>query len=292
MSEHVRSQKFVGMEDIWKSKEYFDYSDGHIAVLSEISRVRLHMEFHFYFQAILICRRGMTAFRINGQEYTLHGGEILFFNTDIVSSFESYSPDLILDLICFSPDTTSSLLYGTVGLWFLQHKKVLCLTEDKYSQFSSLFALIVSNIKEHGKPLSKDIIATLLRVMLLNLVAYCNDHKRFLKGDDASKRIFYHFISILSDSDVKKQPVSAYARKLGITAKYLSEICKKCGEEPPSVWIDRYTVADILFLLRSTNISVREISRRTGFKTLSHFGTFIHKITGSSPTELREKIRS
>lgn len=52
-------------------------------------------------------------------------------------------------------------------------------------------------------------------------------------------------------------------------------------------WIERYTVLNAKSLLKTTALSVSEISDRLNFPAPSDFGKYFKKFTGYSPREFR-----
>jgi transcriptional regulator GlxA family with amidase domain len=50
-----------------------------------------------------------------------------------------------------------------------------------------------------------------------------------------------------------------------------------------------YTVEDIRFYLKNTTLSIKEISAILGFANMSHFGSYVRKHLGVSPSVIRGK---
>ena len=87
---------------------------------------------------------------------------------------------------------------------------------------------------------------------------------------------------------MKRRPINEYASELAITPKYLTMLCLKYSNKTASQWIIDYTLEDIRFYLRSSNLSIKEISAKLGFANMSHFGSYVRKHLGMSPSEFRE----
>ena len=91
----------------------------------------------------------------------------------------------------------------------------------------------------------------------------------------------------MNTSDVKRRPITYYAGKLAITPKYLTMLCLKFSNKTASDWIVQYTIEDIRFYLRNSNLSIKEISAKLGFANMSHFGSYVRKNLGASPSDFR-----
>ena len=64
-------------------------------------------------------------------------------------------------------------------------------------------------------------------------------------------------------------------------------LCLKYSGKTASEWVAQYTVEEIRFFLRSSHLSIKEISARMGFSNMSHFGSYVRKHLGVSPSEYR-----
>ena len=82
-----------------------------------------------------------------------------------------------------------------------------------------------------------------------------------------------------------------FARQLCITPKYLSIICKRHSGKTAIDWITEYTLADITYYLRSTSMSIKEVSGILGFSNTSFFGKYVREHLHTSPLKYRESVR-
>ena len=101
------------------------------------------------------------------------------------------------------------------------------------------------------------------------------------------KVLFNRFLNLLSNSEIKRQPIAHYAGQLAITPKYLTMLCQKYSDKTASEWVVQYTTEEIRFYLKSSSLSIKEISARLGFSNMSHFGSYVRKHLGMSPSEYR-----
>lgn len=53
-------------------------------------------------------------------------------------------------------------------------------------------------------------------------------------------------------------------------------------------WIDDYVILEAKALLRSTNLTIQQISYELNFPSQSFFGKYFKRLTGMSPKEYKE----
>ncbi|KAA5414161.1 AraC family transcriptional regulator [Bacteroides cellulosilyticus] len=90
-------------------------------------------------------------------------------------------------------------------------------------------------------------------------------------------------------STEKKEKVLYYADRLHLSAGYLSTIIKRVSGKTAAEWIDDYVTLEAKALLKSTNLTIQQISDELNFPSQSFFGKYFKRITGLSPKEYREK---
>ncbi len=82
--------------------------------------------------------------------------------------------------------------------------------------------------------------------------------------------------------------IGFYANQLYVTPKYLSAVCKEVSGQTASELITQYMVKDILYLLRNSQKSIKEIANELNFPNLSFFGKYVKQHLGMSPKQYRE----
>ena len=94
---------------------------------------------------------------------------------------------------------------------------------------------------------------------------------------------------MLGSTQAKHKPVEYYSRELCVTAKYLSAVCKKCSGKTANEWIKEQVMEDIRYYLRSTDMSVKQISHLLGFPNTSFFGKYVKEHFGMPPVQFRRE---
>lgn len=78
---------------------------------------------------------------------------------------------------------------------------------------------------------------------------------------------------------------------LCLTEKYLIRTIGRTTGHTPAYWIAGFRLREANVLLRSTDLSVTEISELLGFASPSLFARFYRRLSGSSPLEARKAAR-
>lgn len=102
-----------------------------------------------------------------------------------------------------------------------------------------------------------------------------------------AERFFVHFIQLVENHHCEERRVSWYAEKIGISAKYLSEIISSVSKRSPNDWIDKYVTTEIKNQLRKTDKKISEIASDLNFQNQSFMGKYFRENVGISPSQYR-----
>ncbi|MDR2083872.1 MAG: helix-turn-helix domain-containing protein [Bacteroidales bacterium] len=137
----------------------------------------------------------------------------------------------------------------------------------------------------------REIIMNTLRNFFLDVYDKIKRHESLEHSSRSRKTgIMERFCSLVLKHFKTSREVSFYAEKLHITPKYLSAILKELDMDKRSAkeWIDSCTVVEIKLLLKSTELSIQEISNELNFPNPSFFCKYFKSCVGMSPKEYRE----
>lgn len=81
--------------------------------------------------------------------------------------------------------------------------------------------------------------------------------------------------------------VAFYADRLAVTPRYLSHITRAVVGKTPKTVIDEYLLHEAETLLRTTSLSIQEVSGRLGFTSQMQFSRFVQSRRSLTPSELR-----
>ena len=104
-----------------------------------------------------------------------------------------------------------------------------------------------------------------------------------------NEEIFDKFYELVKEHCKKERSVNFYAQKLYITAKHLSTMVKKVTGKTAGNWIDGYVILSAKVMLRSSDLTIQEISQQLNFSNQSFFGKYFRQHVGMSPSDYRNQ---
>lgn len=103
----------------------------------------------------------------------------------------------------------------------------------------------------------------------------------------SSQLIFDRFLKSARKNCRHHRELAFYAEEQCISPKYLTTVVKAVSGRPAMKWIEEYTVLNAKMLLRTTNMTVGQVSDALNFSTQSDFGKYFKHITGVSPRKFK-----
>jgi hypothetical protein len=272
-----------------------DYNDGDIIIYDNVRNLSEVYPVKPMINLIGLCVKGNLVMSVNGKDSKVKEGEILFCPPNIKIDNCVFSKDFECKLLCLSNHVVQGLLRDKISIWnravYINQTNIIPMSRACKEDFGLYYALIRSKISSN-KGSSREIVQTLIRALLIELCDVLESSNG--KGEEPrilqSRQIFNKFLNILSNVDVKHRPATYYAEQLNISPKYLTMLCRQYSDKSASEWIIQYTLDDIRYYLTDLNYSVKQISFRLGFSNISHFGAYVRKHLGISPTKFRTKL--
>lgn len=179
------------------------------------------------------------------------------------------------------------LPYNFQTYMLLQDNPVLDLQSGQLEAMIS-YCTMVRKVIENKHPYQLDVIRHLTCAFFYGMGYYFHEisKNKILSNDEA---LMDNFSKEVQLSYKKERKVLYYADRLHLSAGYLSTIIKRVSGKTAAEWIDDYVTLEAKALLKSTNLTIQQISDELNFPSQSFFGKYFKRITGLSPKEYREK---
>ena len=270
-----------------------DYANGDLSTHDKVKDIARLYPLSTMSNLIAMCIRGQMRVRISDHKFEFGKGDVLICPPNVNFDDTNFSDDFECRVFCLSDHLIQGVLRSKADVWhhsvYINQPNIINMSTVCQEELGFYFSLIRSKLTNHGDTLHKEIIIALVRAFLLELCDILENTRATERGQKMSqgKILFNKFISLLSTSDVKRQPITSYASQLAITPKYLTMLCLKYSNRTASEWVAQYTIEEIRFYLKSSNLSIKEISAKLGFSNMSHFGSYVRKHLGMSPSEYR-----
>lgn len=262
--------------------------------LKEMERMQTDVPVKMEYNAIIHCRKGRVLMEMGGKEQIKVGaGQLLLLPAHKQFQPMMVSTDVDAATLLISDRVLKRVLGPQIDIWnramYLQETYVI----DGQRWTDTLMLQSRGVYRGEELQLFNDLVLAFLRVLLLIICEELLHAEHIPSSDDAStdrdKLLFHRFLNLLSHEQQKRRQVGYYAEKLNITPKYLSTVCSKVSGKSPVHWITDSVMEDCYQLLRTTDLTVKEISNRLGFPNSSFFGQYFREQAGMTPIEYRTK---
>ncbi len=270
-----------------------DYSDGDVVIFDHVNNFSVVYPFRPSSNLIVLCNSGEMTMKVNKAHVTVHVDDVFFCQANTTLSEIKCSADFECKVLCLSDHIIQGLLHDKISLWnqavYVSGLNVVSMSEVCRNEVGLYYALIRSKIENHKDAKPYEIVQTIVRALLLELCAILESRQGKIEDGKMSqgKMLFNRFLHLVASNEVKRRPINEYASRLAITPKYLTMLCLKYSDKTASDWIIQNTCEDIRFYLKNSNLSIKEISAKLGFANMSHFGSYVRKNMGMSPSDFR-----
>ena len=277
------------------SNTVVDYKDGDVMMFDHVDVLSKAYPLKPKTTLLAFCSQGQITLTVNGKTLEFVPGDVFVCPPNVKVEKSVRGEKLDCKAIGLSDHIIQALLRDKMETWnhmvYINQVYKITLGESCEKDINLYYMLLQSKLQSKRRVPSYYTLQSLLRALLLDLCAELEEiHGTY---DDLrpsqGKMLFNRFLSMISNNEVKRQPIAVYADLLAITPKYLTLLCLKYSNKTASDWVIQYTCEDIRFYLRNSNLSIKEISAKLGFANMSHFGSYVRKHMGMSPSEFRHK---
>ena len=277
------------------SNTVVDYQDGDVVMFDHVDVLSKAYPLKPKTTLLAFCSQGQITLTVNGKNLEFVPGDVFVCPPNVKVENSVRGADLDCKAIGLSDHIIQALLRDKMETWnhmvYINQVYKITLGESCEKDIDLYYMLLQSKLQSKRRVPSYNTLQSLLRALLLDLCAELEEVNGTLDDlrPSQGKTLFNRFLSMISNNEVKRQPIATYAGLLAITPKYLTMLCLKYSNKTASDWVIQYTCEDIRFYLRNSNLSVKEISSKLGFANMSHFGSYVRKHMGMSPSEFRHR---
>jgi AraC-like DNA-binding protein len=238
-----------------------------------------------------LCLKGSATLLINFKEFKIEKFATLTVLPYQTVQVVEKSDDFIWELLLFSFDFFSGLKLPN-DFHMLAHlatRPCVPVSDEVMHNLMNYHHFIVKQYNNSDKAYRPQIIRGLLYALLLEISSLYKDQDDV--GDTIcftrQEEITLKFLICLTENHRYERSVGFYADKLCLTGKYLSQIIKEVTGYPVMRWIDQMVINEAKAKLKTTDLSVLQISEELNFPNASFFGQYFKKNTGMTPHKYR-----
>ena len=246
------------------------------------------------FIEIVYVRSGKAVETVDGKQYSVHPGDMLFINYGSTHAFVPEGEYVYVN-ICFSPETIGNSIITRENAFAL-----LCLTAfddmrcdaegGKISFFGrekkDVDSIVDAMIREYNaKETSWErVMESYLNVLITKMLR----RTRLTTDTDQPDRMWQELTEYIDGNPNADLSLPTLAKKCFYHPAYFSRVFKEKFGVSLIEYVNGKRVENAVRLLRDTDISVDEILLQVGFSDRSNFYRVFSKFTGSTPTDIRK----
>ena len=155
-----------------------DYTDNDIAILGDFKNLLFNKYFKLNANIYVVCVKGRLQININTQKYAIYPGEMLICMPNMILSNCTTSSDFKGAMFCLSTQITQKYLHKSSDIWnkafYISQNPVVRIDKDRVQLFDLYYKVIRARMKQAEQPYYKEVIRSLIRTMLYELLADLN----------------------------------------------------------------------------------------------------------------------
>ncbi|MDR0835534.1 MAG: helix-turn-helix domain-containing protein [Tannerella sp.] len=236
----------------------------------------------------IICIQGTTRGLVNLQPFTTQAPCLIILLPDQILQHEYFSEDFSGLFIVMSRRFEASLNLHEEFSLFLSVRNNPCipLNDNELDAMLGYYSMMKRTVSIKDNPRRLEIAKHLTLAFFYGL-GY--EHHKPLDEDKKSKHeiLTQNFLKQVQVHYKVHRDIGFYADKLCLTPKHLSKVIKDSSGKTADEWIDDYVTLEAKALLKSTNMTIQQISDELNFPSQSFFGKYFKRNTGMSPKTYR-----
>jgi AraC family transcriptional activator of pobA len=225
------------------------------------------------------------SFKVKEQQlFLLAKGQVYIFEEpSIVNGYVLCFGDCFWEKAPTSASNCKAVLFNDVAA-----NQCLQLSNAEFDEFMFLFKTLQHEFKKVPYINQIDAMAAYLKIIMIKVAnVRVTDESTFESQDYL---LYRKFMELLSTNYKTHHEVRDYAEMLGITARRLSDVCKRCSKRSTKDIINSQLVAEAKRTLQFSPVPVKEIAYTLNFTTPEQFSHFFKKNTTFSPADFRNKF--
>lgn len=280
------------------------YNNDGIILIDNITQTALadYEDINLEFNVFVYCESGRLQLTLNDNVYLLKSQDYILCQAGQHVKDYMMSQDVEFKMLVFTTAAISNSLFLKDAIWnisgLLEQSPKQHLSDEECEIIEHYYELTKVHMNKDGdQKYNHDIIKLLFQALVMEFFKMA-DAKIKMEGlpdvtADKSQNgvMFRRFVELLTANDGKIRTVQKAGEMLNVSPKYLSKVISKAGGKTAMQYIHDYTMESILYRLKYTDLSIKEIVVDMDFPNISFFGRFVKSMLGMSPREYREKLR-
>ena len=271
----------------------FDAIDNDIILFEKMPREsRTDYPFKIDVTTVIICLKGKMEGAINLKSYKAEAPCFTVILPEQILEHNYISDDFSGLFIVMSKKFTDSLMANAqdrLPLFLsVQENPAVPLNDEGLNSMIAYFQMLQRIVKLQNHPFRIDVVRHLTLAFFYGAASEFHPQTEDKKKSH-QEILVEKFLSLAQANYKQERGMEFYADKLFLTPKHLSKVMKETTGKSANEWIDDYVTLEAKALLKSTNMTVQQISDELNFPEQSFFGKYFKRVVGVSPREYKGK---
>jgi AraC-like DNA-binding protein len=241
----------------------------------------------------IICTKGTTRGKIGLKSYETAAPCMITVLADEILQYEHISDDFEGLFISMSKRLTENMLPDIqerlpVALSVRQNPS-MPLSEDELNLLKTYYYMLKKVVEKNENPHRSKIVRHLMMAFYYHSSSWLHKIEPREGESKRQNEVVERFLEFAEKHFKTERQVGFYAENMYLTPKYLSQIIKTNTGKSANDWIDDYVMLEAKALLKSSKLTIQQISDELHFADQSIFGKYFKRLEGVSPKEYRGK---
>lgn len=249
--------------------------------------------------SLFLCQGGELDIVLEDKTYHIHQGDIYISPLLMSIQIKHRSKDLKGIMLTVDIDyilTNRKKTFDPTWSFCIYENPCLSLSKEQYMYIDQLIDALRRRIatmstaatNTQQKIINRELVTAMGEVLCYGILSiYFARYPQQPQHKDRKNHVLQNFMVSLYQNHRMEREVTYYAQEQYLTPRYFSAIIKEKSGISALQWIIRMVIADAKQMLRSSDLSIKEIASELNFSTQSFFGKYFKQYVGISPTEYR-----
>lgn len=240
---------------------------------------------------ICLCLHGKCNMTLNQKQCQIKAGDLCVFFPRMLLQIGDKSDDFEAYVIISQTELAREVEVPSSASLFLYISENPCISLDEttFRRFIDYFDLI-DRITRERHPYRRQIIRHQLMILYYEISNIFQHGKPLaMRPQSRQEAMFRRFIELVSQHHVQEREIGFYADRLCVTPKYLSSVVRSVTGNSAAWWIRHTVITHAKNLLKSSQLTIQQVSDELHFPNPSFFGQYFKRRTGMTPKEFRRK---
>jgi AraC-like DNA-binding protein len=243
--------------------------------------------------ALYFCKAGNATLKIDSREYTLQPDSVMaIFPDQIIETVEksdNFSAWMVFMSHSFVNDIQTKMCCRLPLFYRFKKQQYITLTQEDTIIIEGMFRLINDKIKNIFNKNKRDALLLFASACFMETGELIDKYTGLIDiyYKNSNLEIYCKFMKLLDDNYLKEHSMKFYADKLQLTQRHMSSSIKAVCNRTAHECLEEKIINVAKNMLRTTDKSVRQISKELSFKEPNNFSLFFKKNAGISPGMFR-----